>query len=221
MAAMKKLHLGCGQRYLDGYINIDFPLSEHSVQDHSVADLYADIQSLTYPPGSIDEVRLHHVFEHFPRPIAGAFLAGWFSWLKPGGTLHIEVPDFDRTARIILNPFCSFKRKAVAERHLYGSHEAPWAVHCEGYTPQTLQKMLGMFMFNVDKISKISWKGTYNFEIIARKISHRLTKADFEKIASGYLGSFLLVETGSEATLLKVWMESYRQQVERSWASSV
>jgi predicted SAM-dependent methyltransferase len=68
--AETKLHLGCGQRHLEGYINIDFPASEHSVQDKSVADIQADITQLSYPASSIDEVRLHHVFEHFPRPVA-------------------------------------------------------------------------------------------------------------------------------------------------------
>ncbi len=61
-----KLHLGCGQKYLDGYINIDYPLtSEHSVQQNSVADELANLMELRYKPGTIDEIRLHHVFEHF------------------------------------------------------------------------------------------------------------------------------------------------------------
>src|SRR6185369_2221030 len=113
-----KLHLGCGQRYLDGYINIDFPSSSHSIQETSVADLHADILSLHYPEKSVEEIRSHHVFEHFPRPIACALLAGWYLWLKEGGLLRIEVPDFRRTAQRLLNPFLSFKKRAVAERHL-------------------------------------------------------------------------------------------------------
>ena len=80
----KKLHLGCGQRYLEGYVNIDFPAAEHTVQEQSVADRHADLLCLSYPAGSIDEIRLHHVFEHFDRHTACALMASWQSWLKVG-----------------------------------------------------------------------------------------------------------------------------------------
>ena len=30
---MTRLHLGCGTRYLDGYVNIDYPPSEHTVRE--------------------------------------------------------------------------------------------------------------------------------------------------------------------------------------------
>ena len=74
---------------MEGYVNIDFPLSEHTIQEKSVADEFHNLYELTYKPGTISEVRLHHVFEHFERMAACAFMAGWNSWLKPGGILHI------------------------------------------------------------------------------------------------------------------------------------
>ena len=85
-----KLHLGCGQRYFEGYVNIDYPQSEHTVQQKSVADQFANLMELRYRKGTIDEVRLHHVFEHFPRATACALLASWNSWLKIGGILRIS-----------------------------------------------------------------------------------------------------------------------------------
>jgi len=213
-----KLHLGCGQSYLNNYVNIDFPSSEHSVQVRSVADLHADLLGLQYASESIEEVRLHHVFEHFPRPIACALLASWHSWLKPSGVIHIEVPDFHRTARVILNPFASLRKQAVAERHLFGSHEAHWAVHCEGYNSKILAAMLESFGFSVNKTRRNSWRGTYNFEILAKKNVSGLTREDFEATARKFLANFLVDE--SEVKLLDVWMEMYRAQVERSWASN-
>src|SRR5438477_9516222 len=97
-----KLHLGCGQSYFEGYVNIDYPLSEHSVMKTSVADQFGNLFELNYAPETIEEVRLHHVFEHFTRAQACAMLASWNSWLKPGGIIHIEVPDFEKTAKAVL-----------------------------------------------------------------------------------------------------------------------
>ena len=211
-----KLHLGCGQRYLDSYVNIDFPSSEHSVQEKSVADLHADLLRLQYPSQSVEEVRLHHVFEHFQRPIACALLASWNSWLKPGGVIHIEVPDFTRTARAMLSPLSSLKKQAVAERHLFGSHEAHWAVHCEGYSAKMLTAMLASFGFRVSKIRRNSWRGTYNFEIIASKNTSGSVRDLFEAAARNFLSNFLVDQ--SETKLLEVWMDMYRAQIERTWA---
>lgn len=62
-----KLYLGCGEKYLQGYRNIDFPILNHSVQAKSVADKLIDIRLLKFSPISITEVRPHHLFEHFDR----------------------------------------------------------------------------------------------------------------------------------------------------------
>lgn len=104
---MTKLHLGCGRRYLEGYINIDYPLGEQTVQTDLVADKYEDITRLSYPTDSIDEIRLHHVFEHFTRTDALALLCRWREWLKPGGLLRIETPDARAGCKLIASPFTS------------------------------------------------------------------------------------------------------------------
>lgn len=214
-----KLHLGCGQRYLDGYVNVDFPVSEHTVQRESVADLHRDILGLRYSAGSVEEVRLHHVFEHFSRPVACALLAGWFSWLKRGGQLRIEVPDLRKTAIVLLSPLSSSHGKAVAERHLFGSHEASWAAHLEGYSRGMLRGMLSHFGFHISKVRSNSWRGTYNFELFAVKTPQLLSREAFERIASGYLERFLLDRSQSELRLHERWLQVYRSQIERSWAT--
>ena len=213
-----KLHLGCGQRYLDNYVNIDFPSSEHSVQVTSVADVHADLLGLRYELESIEEVRLHHVFEHFSRPAACALLASWHSWLQLNGVIHIEVPDFHRTARVMLNPLASLKKQAVAERHLFGSHEAHWAVHCEGYTSKILSAMLESFGLGVSQVRRNSWRGTYNLEVFAKKSVAGVTRETSESACRKFLANFLVDD--SETKLLDVWMEMYRAQIERSWASN-
>jgi len=218
MRANKKLHLGCGDVYLPGYSNIDYPPSEHTVQQNTKVDLYADLTKLQYEPKSIAEIRLHHVFEHFTRPVACGLLAAWQSWLKPGGILRIEVPNFKRTALILLNPFLYQHSKTVALRHIFGSHEAPWAVHCEGWTTNRLTGILKNVGFEILKINKTSWKGTYNFEIIARKKGADLSKTDLDEKVKTFLADYLVDLSKSELKLLDIWMDIYKRQAKNCWA---
>ncbi|MBE3140734.1 MAG: hypothetical protein IMZ53_09145 [Thermoplasmata archaeon] len=68
MANLKtRLHLGCGEVYLGDYLNIDYPLASHTLQTKLAADEYHNILELRYPANSIEEIRPHHVFEHFAR----------------------------------------------------------------------------------------------------------------------------------------------------------
>ena len=210
-----KLHLGCGQKHLKDYINIDFPISEHNIQEKSVAEIQTDITKLSYPPSTIDEIRLNHVFEHFTRPIACALIVVWRHWLKPDGILHIEVPDFYKTSFLILNPFSSSRKKSVALRHLFGSHEASWAVHREGYTISKLCTILKITGFEILKIYRNSYKGTYNFEIIARKSGNNFSKADLEKNVKDFLSEYLIDFSKSELKLLSVWIDKYRHQLDK------
>ncbi len=200
---------------MDGYTNIDFPLSEHSVQVQSVADEHHDIIKLTYSLSSVEEVRLHHVFEHFERAVACALVASWNSWLTDKGILHIEVPDFEKTAKAALDRFKNMNKKKVAIRHLFGSHEAKWAVHAEGYSQWMLEDMLKYFGFKTIKILKHDWHGTYNLEIIAEKIEN-ISRAESLKKAEQYLRGFLLDD--SEKILLEIWLKQFKEQTEISWA---
>jgi len=213
-----KLHLGCGERYLDGYINIDFPLNEHSVQIKTVADFHRDLRAIRYSAGCVDEIRLHHVFEHFPRHIACALIASWQSWLKNGGVLRIEVPDLLRTGMSALNPFSSPRSYGVAVRHLFGSHEADWAAHREAYTGRKLRSLLNRYGFSVEQMERSQWRGTYNIDVIARK-KKTLDKMACAEAARDYLRDFLLDDSDTEARLLNVWMTLYGRQVDASWAS--
>jgi len=217
---IKKLHLGCGERYLPGYINIDFPADKHSVQKRVVADRLIDIRRLKCTPQSIDEIRLHHVFEHFPRSVACALLVVWYTWLKTGGVLRIEVPDLEQMAKNITNRFLTTRKKMVAERHIFGSQEASWALHFAGYTPQRLSDFLKKYGFEVERIKKNHWKGTSNIEVFAVKSDRLITLNDFEKITRKYLGQFLLDNSASERKLLEVWMNIYQNQIKKGGLGS-
>lgn len=211
-----KLHLGCGQKYLKGYLNIDFPLSKHSIQNKSVADKHINLLKLNYPEDSIEEIRLHHVFEHFTRPIACALISIWYLWLKPGGILRIEVPDLYNIAKTIINPFANNYAKTKAIRHLFGSHEASWAIHCGGYTSSSLKRFLEHYGFKIIKLNRNSWKGTHNIELIAEKKQIDFDLKKLEIITKNYLKQFLIDQSESELRLLSVWMNEYKKQIKKS-----
>lgn len=212
-----KLHLGCGQKYFEGYINIDYPLSEHSVQEISVADEHANLMELNYKRESISEVRLHHVFEHFTRPCALALLSSWNSWLIDNGILCIEVPDFEKSAKKYLSLFTSEREKYVALRHIFGSQEAHWAVHFEGYSHKLFKEILPLFGFKIIEVKFNNWQGTYNIMVKARKIIN-IDKTRAIECARKHLSNYLVSD--DESALLNTWIEDFAIQLNKSYSNS-
>lgn len=83
-----KLHLGCGNTYLDSYTNIDIM--------SSIADAQMDVRYLTlYRSKCIDEIYACHLLEHFKKKDLIDILLEWKRVLKIGGKLRIAVPNFD------------------------------------------------------------------------------------------------------------------------------
>ena len=74
---------------------------------------------------------MHHVFEHFERAEALALLVRLHDWLEPRGRLVLETPDFDRCIAGWAER--SFEDQALILRHMFGSQEAPWARHLDGW----------------------------------------------------------------------------------------
>jgi predicted SAM-dependent methyltransferase len=150
MNSLPKIHLGCGETYLDGYVNIDFPPEEHTIASVH-PDRYADVRTLDFEPGSVSEVRLHHLFEHFTRPESLALLVRWRKWLAPGGRLVIETPDAEGIARAFLKSK-SIADKLGLQRHLFGSQEAKWAIHYDGWFEEKYRVVFEALGFDIEKI---------------------------------------------------------------------
>ena len=165
--------------------------------------------ALRYPAESVDEVRLHHVFEHFTRSASCALLASWNSWLKPDGILHIEVPDFERTARAVVSRLSNEKARYVGLRHIFGSQEAHWAVHYEGHSKTSLRRLIGSFGFEPVGTKQERYKDTYNLTVIAKR-SRSLTIAQAEQVALDHLRRFIVDDGPSENVLLRHWMDDFK-----------
>lgn len=209
-----KLHLGCGQRYLKGYLNID-------IEKQSVADRLVDINKLKYPTGSIDEIRLHHLFEHFSRPVALAQICKWRDWLKTRGLLRIETPDILPSFEIVNSPLYSYPDKQQVLRHIFGSHEADWALHYDGWYENKFENTLKELGFNKFKFRKNSWGLLRNIEVFAYKTDETFSyKKDRNRVTKLLSLSTVKVKTkdknipeGSEAKMLKVWLKIWKQSL--------
>lgn len=84
------LHLGCGEQYLSGALNID----RH---DTTVADARADARMLPVRAQTCDAVVANHLLEHLGYVGAIHALAEAFRVLRPGGRLEVETPDPQRS----------------------------------------------------------------------------------------------------------------------------
>ncbi|HTV41928.1 MAG TPA: glycosyltransferase [Candidatus Sulfotelmatobacter sp.] len=165
-----KLHLGCGRQYFEGYINIDYPPDQHNIMTVR-ADAFANITQLHFGAGSVDEVRLHHVFEHFNRVTALAMLIRWHQWLKSGGNLRIETPDLAGSARTLAGN-SSYQIKMAAARHLAGDQAAGWAYHLDHWFPERYERTLSKLGFDNIEIKSSTWPHApfvANVEVIAVK----------------------------------------------------
>lgn len=150
-----RLHLGCGERHLDGYINIDHPPDHHAVMTPQ-ADIFADIKELRFPDNCLTEIRLHHVFEHFNRVEALGLLIRWHRWLRVGGILHIETPDLAGSAKTILEDV-PFKQKCAAVRHLAGDQTETWAYHVDHWFPERFHATFTHMGFGEPKLRTATW----------------------------------------------------------------
>ena len=82
-----RLNLGAGDCPLPLYQNLDIKSGK-------------DVQTLDYADNSVDEVRASHLLEHFPHGQTVAIVQEWVRVLKPGGTIRISVPDFDKIQEV-------------------------------------------------------------------------------------------------------------------------
>ena len=88
-----KLNLGCGHKLMEGFVNVDLSGNWSGIKP----DVEADISKpLPFPDNHADEIHAYHVLEHFWRWTVPDILADWMRVLKPGGTLVLEMPCFDK-----------------------------------------------------------------------------------------------------------------------------
>lgn len=88
-----KLHLGCGNRRIPGFVNVD-------CRPDVLPDKVANIDQLPYGDNSATMIYACHVLEHVPRPQTQAVLNEWHRVLEPQGVLRLAVPDLAAIAKL-------------------------------------------------------------------------------------------------------------------------
>jgi len=83
----RHLHLGCGPKYLPGFLNIDGNL-------FNKIDLWLDVRNgLPFPSNTVDSIYSTHMFEHFYPDELQLLLRECLRVLKPGGGIRLIVPN--------------------------------------------------------------------------------------------------------------------------------
>ena len=83
------LHLGCGTKYLPGFMNVDGNLLNK-------IDLWLDVRNgLPFPSNSVDSIYSTHMFEHFYSDELERLLCECSRVLKAGGGIRLIVPNLE------------------------------------------------------------------------------------------------------------------------------
>ncbi len=96
------LHLGCGPKYLSGFVNVDGNVFRKR-------DLWLDLRNgLPFSSGSVASIYSSHVFEHFYAEELAALLRECHRVLAPASFLRAVVPDMGAAARAYLSGDAAF-----------------------------------------------------------------------------------------------------------------
>jgi SAM-dependent methyltransferase len=140
-----RLNLGCGDKILPGYVNVDVVESRLGAKPDIVCDLH-DLSP--FDDASADEILSVHVVEHFWRWEIRDVLREWLRVLKPGGDMIIECPNILSACETFLKDPENGSRDDVAGQGtmwvLYGDPQwkDPLMIHRWGYTPESLKALL-------------------------------------------------------------------------------
>lgn len=155
-----KLNLGCGGVYLDGFVNID-----KVAWGPRGADLIADVLDLNmYGDGIVDYIHTYGLLEHIPPWDTLLALREWARVLRPGGMIHIEVPDLHR---VLEGWFITGDLdEQTAINLIYGGNKEPNKIyldqhHLTGFSLSRLARMMSQARFSnirrVESSKKTRW----------------------------------------------------------------
>lgn len=140
-----KLNLGCGDKILPDYVNVDVAAARAGQKPDVICDLH---QLTPFEDDSAAEILAVHVIEHFWRWEVVGVLREWARVLQPGAPLIIECPNLQSACEEFLRDPDAFSGPGPeAQRTMwvfYGDPrwQDPLMVHRWGYTPGSLARVM-------------------------------------------------------------------------------
>jgi SAM-dependent methyltransferase len=140
-----RLNLGCGDKILDGYVNVDVAPSRAGRKPDVLCDLH---RLEPFASDSADEILAVHVVEHFWRWEVVDILREWVRVLKPGGKMILECPNLISACQELLkDPDRLSGPGPEGQRSMwvfYGdpAWKDPLMIHRWGYTPLSLAQVM-------------------------------------------------------------------------------
>jgi len=140
-----KLNLGCGDKILAGYVNVDVAPSRAGKKPDVICDLH---RLESFEDGAAEEILAVHVVEHFWRWEVVDVLREWARVLKPGGSMILECPNLlSACQQFLADPETFSGPGPEGQRTMwvfYGDPRwrDPLMVHRWGYTPRSLARIM-------------------------------------------------------------------------------
>jgi predicted SAM-dependent methyltransferase len=156
MAELLKLHIGCGKRFIPGFVHIDQVAFSHV--DH--------VQDIRRLPGFADNsaslIYACQVIEYFDREEVVSVLSEWRRVLAPAGVLRLSVPNFAAICKLYQSGIALDKFLGT----LYGripDGKNSFVYHRTTYDEQSLSELLCSLGFK--DIAWWDWRHTEHADV--------------------------------------------------------
>jgi predicted SAM-dependent methyltransferase len=104
---LPRLHIGCGDNLLQGWLNSDFP-----ARSPAVLELDAT-RTFPFRDGAFSYVYSEHMIEHVPYAGGASMLKECHRVLKPGGKIRISTPDL----RFLIDLYLAGDRRTALQNN--------------------------------------------------------------------------------------------------------
>ena len=150
-----RLNLGCGVKYIDGYVNVD---------KFGNPDLRFDLETFPYPwdDNSVAEIQMHHVLEHLGQQTATylKIIQELYRICQPNAEIQITVPHH-RSDRFFHDPTHVRPITSVGLSMFSKQNNLKWQAQKKAFTLLALYLDVDFELTRVDYIPSEVWLARY------------------------------------------------------------